>query len=139
MTYKVFDLSEIDSVENDAWKRYCYSLKSKSEIEDLTIRFVARSGERNVSIIAWDNVKLGYTEPGMEEKNGGINKIGLTKQTDDVQAGNTTIQSETPEPSSTKIPNKAEETENTLDQSKNEKNETTKLGQTEAPEEIAPT
>jgi len=136
VTYKVFDLSEIDSVENGAWKRYRYSLKSKSEIEDLTIRFVARSGESHVSIIAWDDVKLEYTEPGMEENNEGTNKIGLTKQTDDVQAGNTTIQSETPEPSSTKIPNKAEETENTLDQSKNE---TTKLGQTEAAKEIAPT
>ena len=85
VSYKVFDLSEIDSVENGAWKRYRYSLKSKSEIEDLTIKFLAKSGDRDMSIIAWDNVKLEYTEPETEGNNGELSKIID-------QADNTTVQ-----------------------------------------------
>ena len=118
VSYKVFDLSDIDSVENGAWKRYRYSLKSKSEIGDLTIKFLAKSGDRDVSIIAWDNVKLEYTEPGAEGNNG------------DDQANNRTIQ-ETQAVNSTKIHEEEEETESTLNQSGKES-----PGETKAPKEI---
>ena len=119
LSYKVFDLSEIDSVENGAWKRYRISLKSKSKIEDLTIKFLAKSGDRDIGIIAWDNVKLEYTEPGEKGNNGELSKI-------DDQADNGTIQ-ETQESNSTKIREEAEETESTLNQSENE---TPDLGET---------
>merc|ERR1719233_82204 len=104
--------------------------------EDLTMRFVAKSGERDMSIIAWDNVKLEYTEPETEVNNEEISNIGIAKQVDDVQAGNRSIQSETQEPNSTKIHVEAESTENPLDQSKNE---TAMLDQTDAPRVIVQT
>eukprot|EP00090_Calanus_glacialis_P010638 TRINITY_DN19080_c0_g1_i3.p1 TRINITY_DN19080_c0_g1~~TRINITY_DN19080_c0_g1_i3.p1 ORF type:complete len:554 (+),score=149.27 TRINITY_DN19080_c0_g1_i3:44-1663(+) len=93
VSYKVFDLSETNDVENGAWKRYRYSMKSNSEIDDLTVKFIAQSGQGDRSVIAWDDVKLEYVEPGKVDEN----KDEKEQTTENVAEVNNTNQTGTEE------------------------------------------
>ena len=131
MSYKVFDLSETNDVENGAWKRYRYSMKSNSEIDDLTVKFIAQSGQGDRSVIAWDDVKLEYVEPGKVDEN----KDEKEQTTENVAEVNNTNQTGTEEVKTTNSYTK----ENKMDNSSTEINKLANvdsMNKTETPDMI---